>query len=191
MNSADFLDSTIITLKSRISLGHTLGFFQHSLSAYIIIFLCVHDCRVDNTALVVDNNYRDCLLHIEPFRHFVTKYVLLAATKIGFTPISPMHCQAHLFCTRPGNVFTVVQLTYHYQRFQLQAGEFQPAIRTGTGFDGICSVSRLGCPLYRPLQRVCSPRRKGNNDLTSSPPSSPLPGQSDQKNSTKHKGCAR
>ena len=82
-------------------------------------------------------------------------------------------------------------LTYRYQRFQLQAGGFQPAIRTETGFDGICSVSRLGCPLYRPLQRVCSPRRKGNTDLTSSPPSSPLPGQSSQRNTTNYKGCAR
>ena len=78
-----------------------------------------------------------------------------------------------------------------YQRFRLHAGEFQPTIRTGTSFDAICFTSRLRCALYQPLYYVSSPGRKGNTDLTSSPPSSPLPGQSEQKNTTIHKGCAR
>ena len=41
-------------------------------------------------------------------------------------------------------------------------------------FYGISSPSRVGSPLYRPLYDVCSPRRKGHADLTSSPPSSRL-----------------
>src|SRR5690606_36057288 len=32
----------------------------------------------------------------------------------------------------------------------------------------------VSCPLYRPLSHVCSPGRKGHDDLTSSPPSSQL-----------------
>jgi len=39
---------------------------------------------------------------------------------------------------------------------------------------GISSPSRVGNPLYRPLWDVCSPGRKGHDDLTSSPPSSGL-----------------
>ena len=38
----------------------------------------------------------------------------------------------------------------------------------------ICSVSPRGCSLYWPLQHACSPRCKGHDDLTSSPPSSGL-----------------
>eukprot|EP01026_Neomeris_dumetosa_P055176 TRINITY_DN4_c0_g1_i3.p3 TRINITY_DN4_c0_g1~~TRINITY_DN4_c0_g1_i3.p3 ORF type:complete len:167 (-),score=9.37 TRINITY_DN4_c0_g1_i3:697-1197(-) len=41
-------------------------------------------------------------------------------------------------------------------------------------FYGISSTSLLGNPLYSPLQHVCSPGRKGHDDLTSSPPSSGL-----------------
>jgi hypothetical protein len=103
MNSADFLMPTLITLDIRISLGHALGYFLHSLPAFYDFFPYVHDCKVETPFLCKD--YR---LHIEPFRHFVTEDVLLAATKVGFSPTSPMRCQAHLFCTRPGNVFTVV-----------------------------------------------------------------------------------
>src|SRR5699024_6391063 len=57
-------------------------------------------------------------------------------------------------------------------------------------------TSLCSCPLYLPLSHVCSPGRKGHEDLTSSPPSSsvslavslefpakPLV--------TKDKGCAR
>ena len=43
---------------------------------------------------------------------------------------------------------------------------------------GISSTSRFGNPLYRPLYHACSPRRKSHADLTSSPPSSRLRGQS-------------
>src|SRR3569623_1297105 len=39
---------------------------------------------------------------------------------------------------------------------------------------GIGSTSRYCNPLYRPLKYVCSPGRKGHDDLTSSPPSSGL-----------------
>ncbi len=39
---------------------------------------------------------------------------------------------------------------------------------------GICSTSRSCFPLCRPLWYVCSPGRKGHDDLTSSPPSSVL-----------------
>ena len=39
---------------------------------------------------------------------------------------------------------------------------------------GISSLSRVGCPLYRPLYYVLSPTHKGHEDLTSSPPSSGL-----------------
>ena len=38
----------------------------------------------------------------------------------------------------------------------------------------ICSASRLRFALYLPLWHVCSPGRKGHEDLTSSPPSSGL-----------------
>src|SRR5690606_39973129 len=38
----------------------------------------------------------------------------------------------------------------------------------------IRSTSRYRSPLYRPLSHVCSPRHKGHDDLTSSPPSSEL-----------------
>src|SRR6202007_549711 len=41
-------------------------------------------------------------------------------------------------------------------------------------FLGIGSTSRLCGPLYRPLEHVCRPGRKGHDDLTSSPPSSGL-----------------
>src|SRR4029434_3699252 len=39
---------------------------------------------------------------------------------------------------------------------------------------GIRSASRHRSPLYRPMSHVCSPRHKGHDDLTSSPPSSDL-----------------
>src|SRR4029079_12523386 len=39
---------------------------------------------------------------------------------------------------------------------------------------GIRSTSRFCSPLYRPMSHVCSPRHKGHDDLTSSPPSSDL-----------------
>ena len=38
-------------------------------------------------------------------------------------------------------------------------------------FFGIGSTSQFGYPLYSPLYYVCSPRRKGHTDLTSTPPS--------------------
>ncbi len=38
----------------------------------------------------------------------------------------------------------------------------------------ISAPSRVGDALYRPLWDVCSPGRKGHDDLTSSPPSSGL-----------------
>src|SRR6266576_2925508 len=39
---------------------------------------------------------------------------------------------------------------------------------------GIRSPSQVCSPLYRPMSHVCSPRHKGHEDLTSSPPSSDL-----------------
>src|ERR1700747_2482881 len=115
MSSADFLVSSLITLDTRISLGHTSGCFLHSLPAFPVqpesnvgfLPLCTH-CRVENTVDCRKTICKDYRLHIEPFRHSVTGDALLSATKGGFAPPSPMRCQAHLFCTRPGNVFTVV-----------------------------------------------------------------------------------
>ena len=56
---------------------------------------------------------------------------------------------------------------------------------------GISSTSRLGCPLYRPLYHVCSPRRKSHADLTSSTPSSLLTKAVSLDIVTNDMGCAR
>ena len=65
--------------------------------------------------------------------------------------------------------------------------------------DVLCEIrssSHSRFPLYTPLQHVCSPTRKGHDDLTSSPPSSGLsPAVSfefpTESLATKDKGCAR
>lgn len=81
MESADFLMSTLITLNMRISLGHTLGYLLHSLPAFLmILFLCVHDCRVENTVDCRKTICKDYRLHIGSFRLSVTGEVLAAAT---------------------------------------------------------------------------------------------------------------
>ena len=41
-------------------------------------------------------------------------------------------------------------------------------------FFEVCLLSRGRFPLQQPLQHVCSPKHKGHDDLTSSPPSSRL-----------------
>src|SRR5690606_3400450 len=56
--------------------------------------------------------------------------------------------------------------------------------------------SQASFPLYNPLYHVCSPSRKGHDDLTSSPPSSGLspavsPEFPTESLATKDKGCAR
>ncbi len=106
MNSADFLVTTLITLVTRISLGHTLGCFLHSLPAFLgFLLLCTH-CRIENTVDRRKTICKDYRLLIEPFRHFVTEDVLLAAThfKMGMDLHHLVQCAARriYFVQDPG-----------------------------------------------------------------------------------------
>ncbi len=72
-------------------------------------------------------------------------------------------------CTRPGNVFTApwswCAITSDSSFIESSCrlhSELRPAFE-------ICITSLCSCPLYRPLYCVCGPRRKGRDDLTSSP----------------------
>jgi hypothetical protein len=72
--------STLITLDMRISLGHALGCFWHSLPAFLgFLPLCTH-CRVENTVGRSKTTCKDYRLLIGSFRLSVTGEVLAAAT---------------------------------------------------------------------------------------------------------------
>ena len=49
-----------------------------------------------------------------PYGKCPVRNYLLVQGRSGFAPLSLMRCQAHLFCTRPENVFTAVWLTGRY-----------------------------------------------------------------------------
>lgn len=74
MNSADFLVSTLITLDTRISLGHTLGCFRHSLPAVKVSSLMYTIVRSKHRFLS-----KDYPLLIGSFRLSLTGEVLSAA----------------------------------------------------------------------------------------------------------------
>jgi hypothetical protein len=80
MKSADFLDSMLITLESRISLGHTLGYFLHSLPAFISSLPLCTRLQGRKHRYCRKTMYKDYRLHIGSFRLSVTGEVLSAAT---------------------------------------------------------------------------------------------------------------
>lgn len=82
MNSADFLVSTLITLDTRISLGHTLGCLLHSLPAFLWFSSPMYTCRIKNTVDCRKTICKDYRLLIGSFGLSVTGEVLAAAIRL-------------------------------------------------------------------------------------------------------------
>ena len=107
MNSADFLSfirdysAKQLLFNDRISLGHALGYFGHSLPAFYVIFLCVHIAK-SKTPLVVVTTHKDYLLYIGPFRHSVTRDALSSTMKVDLHHLVQCAARRIYFVQDPG-----------------------------------------------------------------------------------------
>ena len=99
--------------------------------------------------------------------------------------------RAFIVSTRLENVFTAVQLTCDYQRFQLHEVELQTSIRTEHVFGDLLHITVLR-PIETCIVSCVQPRiSEGHADLASSTPSSPVRGQSRLTYKTGNVGCVR